>query len=82
MSTAEIREKLSQYIRVADEKKINAIYTLLEGEIAENTAWWENNEFTNQLDERLQKYKSGASKGYTLQEVEASIEELRQNRKA
>lgn len=33
METAEIREKLHQYIDLADERKIEAIYIMLEDEI-------------------------------------------------
>ncbi len=80
MSTAEIREKLYNYIRGADDKKIDAIYTLLEDEITENLEWWQDKAFTEELDERYNGYKSGKSKGYTVEEVEASINELRQKR--
>jgi hypothetical protein len=33
MNTATIREKLTQYIQTADDKKIEAIYTIIEDEI-------------------------------------------------
>ena len=33
MGTTDIREKLYDYIRIADDKKIKAIYWMLEGEI-------------------------------------------------
>jgi len=35
MSTAAIRERLYDYIRVADDKKVRAIYTMLEDTIVE-----------------------------------------------
>ncbi|MEJ7680594.1 MAG: hypothetical protein WKG06_22620 [Segetibacter sp.] len=82
MSTAEIREKLYNYIRVADDKKINAIYTLLEDEITENFEWWKDKAILQDFDKRYDDYKSSSSKAYSLVEVEASIEELKQRRQA
>jgi hypothetical protein len=35
MTTAAIREKLSTYIQIADDKKLKAVYTLLEDDIQE-----------------------------------------------
>ena len=32
MNTSTIKQKLYEYIRVADDKKVKAIYTLIEGE--------------------------------------------------
>ena len=46
MTTAAIRQKLYDYIRVAEEKKIKAIYTMLEKEIEEEFDCWNDNEFT------------------------------------
>ena len=80
MSIVEIREKLSDYIRIADDKKINAIYTLLEDEITENFKWWKDKAIMEDFDTRYDDYKSDSSKAYSLQEVEASIEELKQRR--
>jgi hypothetical protein len=45
MNTAAIRDKLYDYIRVADDKKIKAIYMMLEDEIAEETEWRNNAAF-------------------------------------
>ena len=38
MSTATIREKLTQYIQTADDKKIEAIYTIIEDNIDTESA--------------------------------------------
>ncbi len=35
MNTATIRQQLHEYLEVADDKKINAIYTMVEDEIKE-----------------------------------------------
>jgi hypothetical protein len=51
MTTAAIRERLYDYIRVADDKKVKAIYTLLEDQIiAEKFDWSQDADFA-ELDE-------------------------------
>ena len=82
MTTSAIREKLYEYIRVADDKKLKAIYTILENEIEEETEWWKNNSFIDELDKEYEAWKKGDVKGYTLEEVEASIQELKAKRKS
>jgi len=81
MTTAAIREKLHEYIRVADDKKLKAIYTILENEIEEETEWWKNNALINELDKEYEAWRKGDAKGYTLEEVEASIQVLKAKRK-
>jgi hypothetical protein len=39
MNAAAIRDRLYDYIRVADDKKIKAIYMMLEDDIAEEAEW-------------------------------------------
>jgi hypothetical protein len=39
MNTAAIREKLYDYIRVADDKKVQAIFMILEDDITEQVEW-------------------------------------------
>ena len=83
MKASAIRDRLYDYIRVADDKKIKAIYTMLEGEIDIELAWWQNNEFLKELEDEYKDWKSGKAKGYTMEEVSASIDQLsvkRENR--
>jgi hypothetical protein len=42
MATTAIRDRLYDYIRYADEKKVKAIYTMVEEEINEQINLWED----------------------------------------
>ncbi len=79
-TTNMIRHKLYDYIRVADDKKIQAIYHLLESEIEETKEWWENKSFVAELDHRYEALESRKDKGFTVEQLEASIDKLRQKR--
>ena len=72
-----IRHKLYDYIRVADNKKLFAIYNLLENEIEETREWWKDKQFVSELDRRYHALETGADKGYTIEQLETSIGKLR-----
>ncbi len=78
--SAAIRHKLYDYIRVADDKKLNAIYNLLENEIEDTSEWWKDKSFVAELDRRYEALESGKDKGVTIDQLEASIEKLRKNK--
>lgn len=80
MTTTAIRNKLYDYIRVADDKKLHSIYNLLENEIEQAYEWWKDKEFVAELDRRYDAVESGEDKGYTQAELNASIEKLRKKR--
>lgn len=80
MTTAAVREKLYDYIRVADDKKIKAIYMMLEDEISREVQWWKDNAFVKELDRRYSAWASGKEKGYTLAEIDTSIAQLQKKR--
>jgi hypothetical protein len=82
MTVAAIRERLYDYIRVADDKKVEAIYNLLGDQIAPVDDWSKDEEFVAELDERVRRYKEGIDPAYTWDELEASIEERKQKRTA
>ena len=77
MTSASIRYKLYDYIRVADEKKLKAIFNLLENEIEATNEWWKDKQFTEELDSRYEALETGVDKGFTLGQLETSIEKLR-----
>lgn len=62
MTSAAIREKLYKYIRFADEKKIKAIYTIVEEEINEKHDIW-TKEFVNEIQLRSNDLARGKEKG-------------------
>ncbi len=80
MTTLGIREKLYDFIRVADDKKVKAIYMMLEDEITEKTEWWKNKEFVEELDRSYDAWETGKEKGYTLEEVHSLVEIAKKKR--
>lgn len=81
MNTASsLRDRLYDYIRVADDKKLHAIYSLLENEIVETKEWWKDKLFVAELDSRYKAMETGKDKGFTAEQIEASISKLRKNK--
>jgi hypothetical protein len=75
-----LRDKLYDYIRVADDKKLYAIYSLLENEITNTKEWWKDKQFVAELDSRYAAMEKGADKGFTVEQLEASITKLRKTK--
>jgi hypothetical protein len=73
MKTVEIREKLHHYIETAQDKKVKAIYAMVEDEIQETYDYWNDDEFLTELRRRQESYISGEAKTYTLQETMSDI---------
>jgi hypothetical protein len=80
LTTTAIREKLYDYIRVADDKKVKAIYMMLEDDITARDEWWKDVAMIEELETRYQKLASNEDKGKTIHELEASINRLRQKK--
>lgn len=73
MNTAEIRDRLYEYIRVADDKKIKAIYTMLEHNIIQEMEWWKNNAFVTELKKDYKTWASGEQKASSMAEIRSEI---------
>ena len=80
MTTTAIRTRLYDYIRIADDKKLHAIYNLLEPQIEATYEWWNDKELLADLDEQCRRLESGEDKGATLDELAASIKKLKQDK--
>lgn len=74
MTTTNIRQKLYDYIRVAENKKVKAIYTMLEDEIEEVYDHWRDKNFIAELEKRSADFKSGKVKGVKWEDARARIQ--------
>ena len=59
MTTIAIRKKLVDYLKIADDKKIKAIYALVEDEIEQSELDY-SDELKAELDKRFDDHKKGA----------------------
>ncbi len=75
MTTATIRQKLHNYLEVADDKKVRAIYTMVENEV-ENYSLTYTDELKTVLDQRFEDYKSGKINLVTEEESKKRIHDL------
>jgi len=77
MTPAAIRDRLYDYIRVADDKKIKAIYMMLEDDISEEAEWWNNPVFVAQLEKEYEAWDSGKEKSFSLADIKNDINKRR-----
>jgi len=75
MTTAAIRQKLHSYLEVANDKKIKAIYTMVEEAIEESGVEY-TEEFKAELDRRYAAYKNGSEKAVTSADSKKRIQKL------
>jgi len=68
MSTVAIRQKLHRYIETAQDKKVKAIFAMVEDEIEEDSVVW-TDKFLSELKKRASDFESGKVKGRTWEEV-------------
>ncbi len=77
MRNTTIREKLYDYIRFADDKKVKAIYAMVEDDIITKGSPWDDPAFISELDRRLAEYESGKINTSTWEEVKAKARILK-----
>ena len=68
MTTTAIREKLVSYLRIADEKKVKAIYTMVEDDINTEANDWDE-AFAKEMQQRSKSFSSGTTKTYSWEEA-------------
>lgn len=79
MTTASIKQRLHEYIDSAEDKKLKAIYTLLENDIEDE--YQLTDEQKAELDRRLYNYQNGIGKNYTWEETIVHIDQELQKSK-
>ena len=78
MTVAAMRTKLANYMIEADEKKVKAIYTLLEGDM--DSSYELTEEQLSILSEREEAYLSGKDKGTDWETIKANIKKKNINK--
>jgi hypothetical protein len=76
MTTTAIREKLHNYISMADDEKIKNIYSLFEDQMSPAVDWSEDEKFVAELNERVRRWEEGIDRGVSIEEVKAELERL------
>jgi len=75
MTTTAKRERLYDYLRIADDKKIKAIYTLLEDQIVPAGDWSENEDCMAELNDRVKRWEEGVDPIFSLAEIKTELEQ-------
>lgn len=78
MTIVAIRQQLHQYIDATDDKKIEALFTLLQSDI--EAPYHFSDEEMRELHERAEKYLAGRSETYTVEESHNKIRGQRKTR--
>ena len=81
MNTLSIRQQLQNYLEVADDKKVKAMYIMMEEDIKEAVVEY-SDELKTALDVRYAAYKNGKAKMVTAAESKRRINKLLSKRKA
>lgn len=81
MTTTAIRKKLADYLKIADDKKVKAIYTMVEDEITTGENNWDAN-FIKELNRRSRQFKNDSAKTYSWEETKkAAIDNIKARKK-
>lgn len=75
MNTLGIRQKLHSYLEIADDKKVEAIFTILEEDIEESSIEY-SDELKKELDKRHEDLKSGKAKAISAKDSKRRIEKI------
>jgi hypothetical protein len=73
MTTTAIRQKLYEYIKFANEKKVKAFYTIISDEANENAQWWENKNLLEKVKRIDSDMESGKDKGIPWPEAKQQL---------
>ncbi|HVA98337.1 MAG TPA: hypothetical protein VNG53_05535 [Bacteroidia bacterium] len=81
MTTKAIKQKLVNYMKIADDKKVKAIYTMVEDEINTSANDWDE-DFIKELERRSKGFTNGTVEAFSWEETkQAAIQIVKQARK-
>ncbi len=80
MTALAIRKSLQEYIRFADEKKIKALFTMVEDEIKQKHEVW-TAEFLKEMKQRSRDLETNKVKGNSWQNVQKKANSILKNEK-
>lgn len=75
MTTLAIRKSLQEYIRFADERKIKALYTIIEKELNEEKDIW-TKEFIAEMKFRFSELETKKTKGVQWEKIQEKAKRL------
>jgi putative addiction module component (TIGR02574 family) len=75
MTSTQLRKKLHRFIDSAEEKKLKAIYVMVEDEIEVQSLLSDKQKA--ELDKRYEEYLQGKGKNYTWEEAKMKIKKSR-----
>ncbi len=73
MTAAAIRQKMYEYIRFANEKKVKAMYTIVAEEANEISDWWEDQKLLDKIVKADADMESGKDKGKSWQDAKREL---------
>ncbi|MCC6286431.1 MAG: hypothetical protein IT249_00965 [Chitinophagaceae bacterium] len=79
MNTADIKKELHNYLEIADDKKLKAIYVMVKDEIKGTTVVY-TDELKTELDRRVEYYLNGG-KMVSPKEMNKRLDAIRKKRK-
>jgi putative addiction module component (TIGR02574 family) len=77
MDTTSIRQRLHSWLETADEKKLRAIYTMVEDDVERDAVVY-TEDYKQELNRRVAAYKDGSEPAITAQESKERINKLLQ----
>jgi hypothetical protein len=75
MTTTSIKQKLHNYLEVADSKKLKALYTIIEADIEDISSNY-TKEFKVKLDERNSRFKTGKAVVVSAKDSQKRIQKI------
>jgi hypothetical protein len=70
-----IRQQLHNYLEIVNDKKVKAIFTMVENEIkAENTIW--TDDFKTEMNARYNEYNSNIELAFSEKESKARVKKI------